>query len=56
MLEKFKRNFYIFLLVFVVGDSIGAVGAYYSIAKDCAVMRYFRFGDVAYSCTRLMVS
>jgi hypothetical protein len=56
MLEKIKRNYPIFLLVFVLGDCIGATGAYYTIAKDCAVMRYFRFGDVAYSCTRLMVS
>ena len=52
-IERFKRNIIPFLLVFIIGNFIGGIGAYEAIGKDCSVMRVFRIMNVAYSCTRL---
>lgn len=52
-IESFKRNIILYLLIFFVGNSIGGLGAYYSISRDCSVMGMFRIADTAYSCKRL---
>ena len=52
-IESFKRNIILYLLIFFVGNSIGGLGAYYSISRDCSVMGMFRITDTAYSCKRL---
>ena len=51
--ESLKRNIILYLLIFFVGNSVGGLGAYYSISKDCSVMGMFRIADTAYSCKRL---
>jgi hypothetical protein len=52
-IEKFKRNFVTYLLIFIAGSLFGSLNAYYIVGKDCAVMYSFRIGDFAYSCKRL---
>jgi hypothetical protein len=51
--ESFKRNIILYLLIFFVGNSVGGLGAYYSLSRDCSVMGMFRIADTAYSCKRL---
>jgi hypothetical protein len=53
LLEKIKRSLLGLFIVFVIGNSIGGLGAYYTIAQDCSVMGVFRIGVTAYSCQRL---
>jgi hypothetical protein len=52
-IESFKRNIILYLLIFFVGNSVGGLGAYYSLSRDCSVMGMFRIADTAYSCKRL---
>jgi hypothetical protein len=52
-IESFKRNIILYLLIFFVGNSVGGLGAYYSLSRDCLVMGMFRIADTAYSCKRL---
>jgi hypothetical protein len=52
-IETFKRNIILYLLIFFVGNSVGGLGAYYSLSRDCSVMGMFRIADTAYSCKRL---
>ena len=52
-IESFKRNIVLYLLIFFVGNSVGGLGAYYSLSRDCSVMGMFRIADTAYSCKRL---
>ena len=51
--ESFKRHIILYLLIFLIGNSVGGLGAYYSISRDCSVMGMFRIADTAYSCKRL---
>ncbi len=51
--ERLKRNFITYMLIFIIGNTVGGMGAYAAIGKDCSVMRMFRIMDVAYSCQRL---
>jgi hypothetical protein len=53
LLEKIKRSFLGLFIIFIIGNSIGGLGAYYTIAQDCSVMGVFRIGVTAYSCQRL---
>jgi hypothetical protein len=52
-IETFKQNIITYLLIFFVGNTIGGLGAYYSLSKDCSVMGMFRVADTAFSCKRL---
>jgi hypothetical protein len=52
-IESFKRNIILYLLIFLIGNTFGGLGAYYSISRDCSVMGMFRIADTAYSCKRL---
>lgn len=52
-IESFKRNIILYLLIFFVGNSVGGLGAYYSLSRDCSIMGMFRIADTAYSCKRL---
>jgi len=40
-------------IIFVIGNSVGGLGAYYTIAQDCSIMGVFRIGVTPYSCQRL---
>lgn len=51
--EFIKRNIILYLFIFFVGNSVGGLGAYYSLSRDCLVMGMFRIADTAYSCKRL---
>jgi hypothetical protein len=53
LLEKIKKSLLGLFIIFVIGNSIGGLGAYYTIAQDCSVMGVFRIGITAYSCQRL---
>jgi hypothetical protein len=52
-IERFKKNLLGMVLIFVIGNSFGGLGAYYTIAQDCSVMGIFRIGMTPYSCKRL---
>ena len=52
-IERFKKNLLGMVLIFVIGNSFGGLGAYYTIAQDCSVMGMFRIGMTPYSCKRL---
>jgi hypothetical protein len=52
-IERFKKNLLGMVLIFVIGNSFGGIGAYYTIAQDCSVMGIFRIGITPYSCKRL---
>jgi len=52
-IERFKKNLLGMVLIFVIGNSFGGLGAYYTIAQDCSVMGIFRIGVTPYSCKRL---
>jgi hypothetical protein len=51
--DTVKQNIILYLLIFFVGNSVGGLGAYYSLSRDCSVMGMFRIADAAYSCKRL---
>jgi len=51
--ERLKRNFVLYLLIFIAGSTFGSLNTSYSVGKDCSVMRMFRIAQTAYSCQRL---
>ena len=53
ILERLKRNFVLYLLIFIAGSTFGSLNSYYVVGQDCSVMRMFRIANTAYSCTRL---
>jgi hypothetical protein len=52
-IEKVKKNLVGMVLIFVIGNTLGGIGAYYTIDQDCSVMGIFRIGITPYSCKRL---
>lgn len=52
-INTIKQNIILYMLIFFVGNSVGGLGAYYSLSRDCSVMGMFRIADTAYSCKRL---
>ena len=52
-IDTVKKNIILYLLIFFVGNSVGNLGAYYSISRDCSFMNVFRISNIAYSCKRL---
>jgi hypothetical protein len=52
-IDTVKKNIILYLLIFFFGNTVGGLGAYYSLSRDCSVMGMFRIADTAYSCKRL---
>jgi hypothetical protein len=52
-IEKIRKNLVGLVLIFVIGNTFGGIGAYYTIAQDCSIMGMFRIGMTPYSCKRL---
>jgi hypothetical protein len=52
-IEKVRKSLIGMIIIFIIGNSVGGLGAYYTIAQDCSVMGVFRIGVTPYSCQRL---
>lgn len=53
-INTIKQNIILYMLIFFVGNTVGGLGAYYSLSRDCSVMGMFRISNIAYSCKRLV--